>query len=342
MTKKDKKFKILLLIAALSGIYGGFAYGQETSIYNERAVQNLVWEGKLQRTVEFLSDSLCDGRATGTRGGCEAAFFVTRAFRKAGLLPMDGSYSMSFYTADSLRCGHNIIGMIPGSRKNPVDSYIIVGAHYDHLGRLGGSLYPGADNNASGVAALTTVAEMFSSMKLLGKVYSSSIIFVAFDAKELSMAGSEDLWKRIEGKRLTDPISGRPITREKIKLMANIDQIGTSLSPLASGREDFMIILGGHSLKKDDHEWLSICNRFYGTSLELSGTYYGSENFTRLFYTLSDQKVFVSHKVPALLFTSGITLATNKTYDKPESLNYPVLRNRILLIFHWIEKMAMY
>ncbi|MCM1502951.1 MAG: M28 family peptidase [Bacteroidales bacterium] len=355
MTKKSKKIKILVLTIAMAGIYGGIAAGQDTpaadnsgnpggiiNMHDGRAAQNIVWESKLRRNVEFLADSLCNGRATGTRGGCEAAFSVIRTFRKAGLVPFDRSYSMSFYTADSLRCGHNIIGMIPGSRKNPVDSYIIIGAHYDHLGCLNGYLYPGADNNASGVAALTAIAEMFSSMKTLGKVYNASIIFVAFDAKELSMAGSEDLWKRIEEKRLADPLSGRPITREKIKLMANIDQIGSSLSPLGSGREDFMIVLGRHTLTRDDSEWLPICNKFYGTSLELSDSYYGSENFTRLFYTLSDQKVFASHKIPALLFTSGITMNTNKTYDSPESLNYPVLRRRILLIYHWIEKMAMY
>jgi len=311
-------------------------------MHGERAAQNVVWESKLQRQIEFLADSLCAGRATGTRGSCEAAFSIIRSFRKSGLVPFDSSYAMSFSTADSLRTGHNVIGMIPGSRKSPVNTYIIVGAHYDNIGLLNGKLYPGADSNASGVAALTSIAEMLSSMKLLGKVYNASIIFVAFDAMELSMAGSCDLWKRIEEKRLKDPVSGKPITREKIKLMANIDQIGTSLSPLSSGREDFMIILGEKSLKKEDREWISICNKFYGTSLELSESYYGSENFTRMFYTLSDQRVFVEHKVPALLFTSGITLNTNKTYDVPGTINYPVLRRRILLIYHWLEKMMLY
>lgn len=342
MIKKSEKFKIIAVVLAICGINEGIATGQDSMQHSGNEAHGIVWESKLQRTVEFLSDSLCGGRATGTRGGCEAAFSIIRTFRKAGLVPFDNSYSMSFYTADSLRCGHNIIGMIPGSRKNPPDSYIIIGSHYDHLGCLGGCLYPGADNNASGVAALTAMAEMFASMKLLGKVYSSSILFVAFDAKELSMAGSGDLWKRIEKKQLTDPVSGKPITVEKIKLMANIDQIGASLSPLGSGREDYMIVLGSHTLKKEDREWLSICNRFYGTSLELSDTYYGSENFTRLFYRLSDQKEFVDHRIPALLFTSGITMNTNKTYDRSESLNYPVFRNRILLMYHWLEKMAIY
>ncbi len=59
----------------------------------------------------------------------------------------------------------------------------------------------------------------------------------------------------------------------------------------------------------------------------------------RIFYTLSDQRVFIENGVPAVLFTSGITMNNNKTYDSADTLDYNVLRKRIILIFHWIEKM---
>ena len=49
--------------------------------------------------------------------------------------------------------------------------------------------------------------------------------------------------------------------------------------------------------------------------------------------------MFIDNGIPAVLFTSGITMKTNKTYDNAASLDYPVLRKRILLMFHWIEKM---
>ena len=104
-----------------------------TGLYDERSAQNVVWEGKLLRQVEFFCDSLCAGRATGTAGGAEAAFGIIREFRDAGLLMFGDSYARAFYTPDSIRVGHNIIGMIPGSKKRPADSYIIVGAHYDHI-----------------------------------------------------------------------------------------------------------------------------------------------------------------------------------------------------------------
>ena len=311
--------------------------GAAAGAYDERAAQNVVWEEKLKRQVEFLCDSICAGRGTGTRGGTEAAFLITRNFRKAGLLAPGGSYAKSFYTADSLRIGHNIIGILPGSRKKPKDSYIIVGAHYDHLGVLDGRMFPGADNNASGVAALMSLVDMFSSMKTLGRAWSSNIIFVAFDGKELSMSGAESLWKMLGDSTLVDPLNGKAITRDKIRLMVNIDQIGSSLSPLASGREDFIIMLGGESLSKEAMNSLSFCNRFYGPRLEISESYYGSETFTRLFYRLSDQRPFVDNKVPAVLFTSGITLNNNKTYDTPGTLNYPVMRRRIILIYQWLD-----
>lgn len=311
----------------------------EAGLYDERSAQNVVWESKLRRQVEFFSDSICAGRATGTRGGTEAAFAIARRFRKDGLIPFGGSYSKSFYTPDSLKTGHNIIGMLPGSIKRPVDSYVIIGAHYDHLGILDGRMYPGADNNASGTVALLSIADMFSSMKTLGKVYGANIIFVAFDAKELSMAGAQALWDMISEKELLDPVTGEPVTRDKIRLMVNIDQIGSSLSPLSSGRNDFIIMLGGNTLEDSSCDWLSLCNRFYGAGLEISETYYGSENFTRLFYRLSDQRPFVDNKIPAVLFTSGITMNNNKTYDSAGTLDYPVFRKRIILIYHWLDKM---
>ena len=108
---------------------------------------------------------------------------------------------------------------------------------------------------------------------------------------------------------------------------------------LAQKKNVRIIMLGGHSLPESSREWLSFCNRFYGAELEISESYYGSENFTKLFYRLSDQRPFVDNGIPAIMFTSGITLNNNKTYDSPRTLNYPVLRRRIILIYHWLDKM---
>ncbi len=331
-------FGVLAIIVILLGF--STAKAQTIGVYDERSAQNLVWESKLEKQVKFYCDSLMEGRATGTRGGTEAAFALVRKFCSSGLLPLGDGFVHCFATEDSTRVGHNVIGMLPGSKKGLADSYIIVGTHYDNLGKLDGKIYPGADSNASGIVAMTSLSEMFSSMRTLGKVYGSNIIFVAFDAKQLSMAGAYDFYYELSSGTLTDPVSGKRITPDKIKAMVNIDQIGSTLAPLRPGNKEFMIMLGEKSLPQKYRDVLSVCNRFYHTDLELSNSYYGSENFTKLFYTLSNQRPFVEHKIPAVMFTSGITMNTNKTYDTPETLDYGVMRSRIILIYHWIDRVA--
>ena len=73
--------------------------------------------------------------------------------------------------------------------------------------------------------------------------------------------------------------------------------------------------------------------------MEISLDYYGSSNFTDIFYRLSDQKVFVDNRLPAVLFTSGITMNNNKTWDRTDNLDLDIYLKRIRLMYHWIEKM---
>lgn len=333
--KKSVKSATIILICAISSICAAAQgdWRRET----EKAV-SLINENDIHREISFLTDSLCNGRGTGTRGAAEAAFWIGRKFENAGLLPLADGYGSHFITPTGAY-GHNLIGMIPGALTMPRDRYIIVGAHYDHLGELNGKMYPGADANASGTVVLTSLADMFGAMKGMGKVYDSNIIFVAFDAKEMGMSGSEALWKLIEYNLLKDPLTGAAVTKEKITAMVNIDQVGSSLSPVNRGREDYILMLGNESLPKDKRMNLEACNMLHNINLDLCLSYYGSRTFTDVFYRLSDQKIFVENRIPAVFFTSGITMNTNKTRDNAENLNYEVLRKRINLIYHWIESM---
>ena len=303
----------------------------------ERA-KSLITREKLTDDVSFLTDTKCQGRASGTEGSEEAAKWISARFEEAGLFRMSDSWTHGFSIRPGLK-GQNVIGMLAGSRSIPCDRYIIVGAHYDHLGIIEGKMYPGADSNASGVAAVTSLAEMFGAMRKMGKIYNSHIIFVAFDAKEYDLKGSEALWDMIEYGRLRNPVSGETITKDKITLMVNIDQIGSSLAPVNDDRKDYIIMLGTSSLKRDRRDLLHRCNIEDGIGMDISLDYYGSDNFTKIFYRLSDQKVFVDNRIPAVLFTSGITMNNNKTWDRTENLDMEVYRKRIDLMYHWIEKM---
>jgi Zn-dependent M28 family amino/carboxypeptidase len=337
-TKRIKKHSISIILTAASLFICLISSGQNTRLTMHRPARNLITEEKISREVRFLSDSICNGRATGTRGGSEAAFWVARQFERIGLMQIDDGWGKSF-TAANGATGHNIVGFLPGSSKRHPDTYVVVGAHYDHLGNIDGKLYPGADSNASGVVAMTSAAEMLVTTHSIGKSFSSNILFVAFDGKEMDMAGSSALWDMFVNGSMTDPVSGKRITKDKIAFMVNIDQIGSTLAPIRESRKDYMIMLGNPSIKSAYNDMLKVCNESYDLDLDLGFTYYGSANFTKLFYRLSDQRIFADNKIPAVMFTSGITMNNNKPRDTAETISLEVLRKRIYLIYHWIEKM---
>ena len=327
---------MLLIVLTVVSTIGISA--QNTMIREHQSARRLVTCSILDGRIGHLCDSLCEGRGSGQRGGGLAAIWLQREFERIGLMRMSGGYAHAVKLGDG-KYGRNIIGMLPGSKTTTRDRYVIVGAHYDHLGTLDGKMYPGADANASGTAALLSLAEMLSEYKNGGRTHDSNVIFVAFDAKEHDMAGSKALWRMIENGQLRDPQSGKTINKDQISLMVNIDQVGCTMSPLASGRRDYIIMLGNESLKPIKRDMLRICNRMFAIDMEIDLTYYGSKNFTRMFYRLSDQRVFVDNGIPAVFFTSGITMNTNKTRDDAQTIDTEILRKRIFLMYHWLEKM---
>ncbi len=334
-TKKIKKYAFQTLLSMLCIFMYTTAGAQSSRMALHMPARNLIWPEKIERELSFLTDTICDGRATGTRGNIEASSWIARKFKDAGLMQFGDSWGKSLLTENGT-IGHNILGFLPGSSKSHSDRYVIIGAHHDHLGKIDGRLYPGADANASGVVALTSVAEMLAMTRSIGKSYTCNVIFAAFDGKEMNMAGSQALWNMISGGSLKDPVSGRPVTKDKIVLMVNIDQVGSTLSPLTEGREDYLIMLDGSMRRSSYKDVLSSCNTMYDINLDLGFTYYGSENFTKLFYRLADQKVFAENRIPAVMFTSGITMNNNKPWDRVSTLDIDILHKRIYLIYHWL------
>ena len=261
----------------------------------------------LRDEIAFLTDSLCGGRATGSPGCQNAAFFLLRSFKSTGLNTI----------VQSIDCygnvGHNVIGITPGWYRR----YIVVGAYYDGLGTLGGEIYPGADSNASAVAALL---ELTRSLPSLCK-REVGIIFVAFDAHNAGLQGSKAFLDRYYGKCRMD-------------LMVNLDILASVDVPLHKNRPDYLIALGGAS------HIFSMDNANRGLGLDLGFDYYGSSNFTELFYRkVSDQRWFLEKGIPSVMFTSGITMRTNKTSDTADSLDIDMLSRRISFIARWISYM---
>ena len=211
--------------------------------------------------------------------------------------------------------------------------YVIIAAHYDSHGIIDGNLYPGADNNASGVVAMLSVADMFRKMKDLGRSYGKNIIFVATDAKEKNSAGAEALMDDIRNGRLKDPVDGETITMDRIRSTVVLDILGSTLEPIHKDRKDFLIMLSDGQYTFD----LTRANEGQGMGLDISTNYYGSKSFT------GDVPQPVRRPedirpVPVAASFCHVTTFTNKVTDTADTLDYEVLRKRIFLIFHWLEK----
>lgn len=288
---------------------------------------------QMREDVEMLCCERFEGRAHASVGNMYASHFLARRFEQEGLLPAsEGGYISRFLMPQGWNYGRNVVGIFPGFENFPVNSYIIIGAHFDGLGVIGGRLYPCADSNASGVAMILDIARRFAQMRRQNAFFSCSIIFVAFDAFAEGRAGAENLWEEIASGRLLDPVSKVPIRPHQIKLMIDIDQIGSDLVPPEKSRKDYIIALGAQTLPDAQNNILERCNESSASNLDIWHSYYGSEKFTRAFYRLGDRKTFISAGLPVLYFTSGITPLNNSVGDTPGSLNYELMDRRSRLI----------
>ena len=294
------------------------------------APEGLSVRQRLQADVNCLCDTLFTGRGTSTPGGVLTAWWLADRFREAGLEAPDGLYTRSWVLPDGTT-GHNVVGWRPCAA-HP-ERFILIAAHFDNLGVLKGRMYPGADSNASGVAALLELVRTLKGIP-------AGILFVALDGKGRDMAGSRALWEQLDAGGLREPGSGRVLSPGNLRLMVNLEQMGSTLTPLKSGRKDYLVMLGRESLPRKARGLELRCNP-PSTGLELAFDYYGSRDFTRLFYQkVGDQRIFVEHGKSAVVFTSGITMNTNRTYDLPATLDYGILERRIAFIARWLRTAA--
>ncbi len=255
----------------------------------------------------FLTDPCQDGRATGSPGAQSVAFYLLREFRSLG-------YRTTVQCFESAGlAGRNVVAVTPGWYRD----YIVVGAYYDGLGYIGDSFYAGADSNASGVAALLAIARgLVSSCE-----GSTGLIFVAFDGHNSGLEGSRRFLERFS-------------EEYRFRMMVNLDIVGSSEVPVHGSREEYLIALGGLPFM------LSMDRANRDTGLDLCFDYYGSEQFTDLFYRrIGDQSWFVAAGIPSVMFTSGITMDTNKVTDTLDRLDLDMLSKRITFIMRWLDSM---
>jgi hypothetical protein len=170
---------------------------------------------RLMSAVATLADPKWEGRAAGSPGGLAARAWVVERFTALGLQPVSGAYVHPFtYSRMTMSgkqdgAGANVLGMCIGTE--PKLPYFVVSAHYDHVGVRDGQVYPGADDNASGVAVILELAAYCQKAPLR-----RTILFAAFDAEERGLQGARAF--------LVKP----PVPQERIALNLNLDMVSRS------------------------------------------------------------------------------------------------------------------
>ncbi len=269
--------------------------------------------------VQTLSNPFFEGRVPESRGHELAAEYIEMYFRDAGLQPAfplsDGSnnqlvtYRQPFTfvpwrTDDPKECqGANIGGILPGRGAN-ADQWIVIGAHYDHVGRgkLGGvrrsssnigKLHPGADDNASGVAGVLVLADALSEHYSLADRSASlrSILFLCFDAEEFGLHGSRYF------------VQNPTIPLATTSLIINLDMIGRL-------RDQELMIFGAGT-----GTGLENILKKHGEPLGLDLTLYSRGTGS------SDEANFQRSEIPGLHVFTGMTPEYTSPADQAYTLN---------------------
>jgi len=195
---------------ALAAIGVSFACAPSSVPADSTTTAAIAPEALMTHARVLAADSL-EGRRVGTPGNAKARAYVVRAFQDAGLRPFGDGFERPVQAMNSrdstMRSAVNVVGVVRG-RANP-DRYIVVTAHYDHVGIRQGEIYNGADDNASGTSALIEIARWFAA-----NPPASSIIFASFDAEEGGMVGSRGF------------VAAPPVPLSSIALNVNMDMVG--------------------------------------------------------------------------------------------------------------------
>ena len=260
---------------------------------------------QVRNDVFTLSHDDMMGRETGTEGEIMAAKHIMSQFLDIGLqaFPSLGGYLQPFVFSANPHfnpehghpignaIGHNVVGYID----NAEDEWIVMGAHYDHLG-MGGpysrapdmhAVHNGADDNASGVAAMLAVARKLRNEKL-----DANVLLIAFSGEEFGLWGSKHF------------VGNLPIKKEAIRFMVNFDMVGR-MSP------EKELVIHGSGTSPIWNDLLDVVNLEH--NLELIKKESGSGP--------SDHASFYKNDIPVLFFFTGQHEDYHKPSDDAEKIN---------------------
>ena len=169
----------------------------------------------VKRILSFLASDSLKGRESGSEGLQKAADFIKDEFYAYGVAPYKKTFLDTFVAHKDTT--FNVIGFLSGSDPTLSDEIIIIGAHYDHIGKAKivnkDTIANGANDNASGTTAVLLLANYFAEQKSNKR----SILFTLFSAEERGLLGSKDLAQKLQKEN------------KDIYLMLNFEMIGVPL-----------------------------------------------------------------------------------------------------------------
>ncbi len=251
----------------------------------------------LKKHVFFLASDELEGRGLGTRSGIKASNYIADFFKEIGLKPVGESYFHPFDTrvGQTMLEGRNVVGMIEGSDPVLKHEYIVLGAHFDHVSykMVDGEkvVYNGADDNASGTAAIMEIGRTLAKQKEKPK---RSIILVAFDGEESGLIGSGKF------------VKNKTVPIDQVKVMMSLDMIGRYA-------ESKSLIMGAMDMLEGGTIQLMKIADEQGVNIKKTG----GEVMNR-----TDTKPFGDVGIPSIYVSSGIIGPYHKPEDDAETLDY--------------------
>lgn len=311
-----------LLTAALIGAAGcGGASGAppsaETGVAEAAAG---ITAGEMRSHVAYLASDELRGRNAPSPGLDAAADYLARSFRELGLAPagVAGGYRQPFPLGPSgpepgapPDSAPNVIALLPGSDPVLSDEYVVISAHFDHVGVgrpvAGDSIYNGADDNGSGTAALIEVAEAFAS---LAQRPARSLVFLAVSAEEKGLLGSAYY------------AANPTVPRDGIVANLNVDMIG--------GNAPDSIVVIGQEYSSLGPLVREVAERnAESLGLTVAADLWPEERF----FFRSDHYNFARMEIPALFFFAGTHEHYHRPSDEADTVDYDKATRVARLIF---------
>lgn len=274
---------------------------------------------RMEENVRYIAADEHNGRKAGSADEKRVAEYLYSRLEKMGismLTPVEGDDFFMVQGSDTIH-SRNVVGMIEGYDPKLKEEYIVIGAHYDHIGtgmtvQDGESrvqVYPGADDNASGVATLLEVAREISLQHFM---FRRSVIIAFFGGNELGTAGS---WYFLN--RSFPQV-------EKIVAMINLDMVGRS------GRDNRMEVFVAGA----NRELVGMTRQLSGRALSLAPVY------TPIDYVASDHRNFYEKGIPSVLFTTGMHRDYHTVRDTPDKLDYPQMAQLVEYVYAMAQTIA--